>query len=149
MLRTLFIVSATLAWQVTSLPLGSTCCDMRLGDRHSTRSSDSSARGESPSHTRSKCCCGSGAECSCCCKERSQSESTPKTAFKICPCTSKAFPTVQQSRMTVERVRELPCAGAVPQDLDSPFGPILTEAWARAHSPPHQLTHVRTFVLLI
>jgi hypothetical protein len=149
MLRTLFIASAILAWQVTSLPLASTRCDMRLWDRSSSRSSDPSAPGEILSPTRSECCCGSGVDCSCCCKERSQSESTPETAFKICPCTSKAVPTVQQSRVTVERARELPCVGTAPQDQDSPVGPILTEAWARAHSPPHQLTHVRTFVLLI
>ncbi len=149
MLRTLFIASATLAWQVASLPVASTRCDMRLGDRPSSLFSDPIAPGEKLSQTRSKCCCGSGSDCACCCKGRSKNGSTPQTAFEICPCASQAVPIVQQSRITTERVRELPYVDRVPQDQDSPPGSILTEAWARAHSPPHQLTHVRTFVLLI
>ncbi len=97
-----------------------------------------------------QCGCCKGQECHCCCSkgttENSQSASEP---LSVCGCDTEPLATVSFGRMDLPRFKELSFPLALDVHDSATLSSISAESWARAHSPPKQLSDLSTLFLLI
>lgn len=97
-----------------------------------------------------QCGCCKGQECHCCCSKgtAANSQSAPEP-LSVCGCDTEPPATISYSRMDLPRFKELSFQLALDVHDSATLSSILAESWARAHSPPMQLSDLSTLVLLI
>ena len=126
------ILAVTVAWQVSTLHVATSPCK-------------ASARSVSPCR-----CCGNGHKCGCG-KETDLGGSTDRSSERpgLCTCGSEGASWTVQPRIEVEHPR-MPVGFATGGDSGVHFSQVESfQITPNMLSPPDDLSHLRTFILLI
>ncbi len=126
------ILAVTVAWQVSALRAASSPCK-------------ASARPATPCR-----CCGDGHKCGCCNKKDSGRSTEPSPDRPgLCTCGTEGVPWSVQPRIEVERPR-VPVGFTTAGRPDVHFSQVeSSQMTPNMLSPPDDLSHLGTFILLI